>query len=188
MTAIRDEVVTLWRVGFTAGEIAGQLHVSRNAVMGHIGRARSQGVDLGAKRDPAIKPRGTASGGERKSAGASSSKNRERDAAIIAARMDGVGPSAIAASMKLSFATVAKVLAVARQSGKLKGEKALVPNWEFQPKPATAKIRPIRRIDPADAAPPPNELFSNDSSSGSQGKSRKDEPPEGVPPVEECPF
>jgi transposase len=42
--------------------------------------------------------------------------------------------------------------------------------------------------DPADAAPPPNELFSNDSSSGSQGKSRKDEPPEGVPPVEECPF
>ena len=42
--------------------------------------------------------------------------------------------------------------------------------------------------DSADAAPPQNEPSPSAPSSGSQSDSRDGEPPEGIPPVEECPF
>lgn len=52
---------------------------------------------------------------------------------------------------------------------------------------STKEYQQLLPEDSADAAPPQNEPSPN-APSGSQSDSRQGKPPEGIPPVEECPF
>lgn len=61
------QLVGLWNIGKSASEIAAELHVTRNAVIGKIWRLRNKGVNIEAHKKPNTKSVNTKSQREKKS-------------------------------------------------------------------------------------------------------------------------